>query len=256
VTRPLDLLLNEQWFSVLDQLGEAVIVIDDRRMLCHVNDAARRLLGYDPGQAVGGRCRHTTQGVDCEHACPLTFALEAGLQRVESFATVYRTASGEAVALDVTVVPLHDEERRFRGAVEILRPTSPKPGFFMSGHSEAAADLRRRALAAARVGGDLAIVGEGPVCRDLARAIHRFSGLPETLFHHWNGSWDGIAPWPPGAVFVDDVDLVPLLEEARPEGWRAMLGVRSIDAVPSGVEVFEQPPLDRHTADLPRMIAT
>ena len=39
---------------MLDRLGEAVIVLDHQRILRHVNDAARRLLGYERGQEIGG----------------------------------------------------------------------------------------------------------------------------------------------------------------------------------------------------------
>ncbi len=247
--------LNGPWLAVLDQLGEAVIVIDDQRNLRHVNQAARRLLGYDDSQPVVGRCRHTTQGVDCEHSCPLTYALEAGLQQVESFAAVYRTASGEAVSLDVTVVPLLDHEHGFQGAVEILRPSTPRSGFFMCGHSETAGELRRRAQAAARGGGDLVIVGEAPACRDVARAIHRLSGLPDSLFHSWRGSWEGIAPWPPGAVFADGDGARAVLEGERRDGWRLYVGARSGEGLPDGFDVVRLPTLQKLAPDLPRMIA-
>jgi PAS domain-containing protein len=99
-------LIPKAWIEVLDQLGEAVIVLDHQRTLRHVNDAARRLLGYELGQEVGGRCKLTTRGVDCENACPLTFALNNDLDKVEDFATVYQTVDGRALQLKVTVIPL------------------------------------------------------------------------------------------------------------------------------------------------------
>jgi PAS domain S-box-containing protein len=255
VSRHLSENSNSPWLVVLDQLGEAIIVIDERRVVLHLNDAARRLLGYEDGQPIGGRCRHTTQGVDCEHSCPLTYALEAGLPRVESFAAIYRTASGEALPLDVTVVPLFDDDRVFRGAVEILRPSTPSWGFFLCGRSEAAAELRRTVLAVAKAGGDVVVVGEAPACRDVARAIHRFSGLPDSLFQPWRGSWDGISAWPPGAVFGDGPEAAPLIAGERLAGWRVLLGARSADGVPSGFDLVRLPPLQKLAADLPCMIA-
>ena len=168
--------MNGSWKQFLDQLDDAVIVIDQRRVLQHVNDAARRLLGYELGQTVGGRCKLTTRGVDCENACPLTFALEAGLERVEDFATVYQTKDGRSVRLRVTVVPLTDDDGSFHGAVEILRPSDPEPGFYMSGCTEAADGMRQRAHELARNRADVLVVGEAPACRDVASAIHRFSG--------------------------------------------------------------------------------
>ena len=84
---------------MLDHLSEAVIVLDEQRVLRHVNEAARRLLGYEEGQEIGGRCKLTTRGVDCEHACPLTFALNNDLERVEDFATIYHSIDGRELPL-------------------------------------------------------------------------------------------------------------------------------------------------------------
>ena len=53
-----------------------------------MNDAARRPLGYEQGQEIGGRCKLTTRGTDCDNACPLSFALNNDLDRVDDFPTV------------------------------------------------------------------------------------------------------------------------------------------------------------------------
>ena len=144
--------LGGGWFQVLDQLGEAVIVLDRDRILRHANPAARRLLGCEGGRTVGGRCRATTRGIDCEKACPLTFALQTGMKTVEDFATVYRTADGRALHLDVTIVPFESADGEFLGAVEILRPNTPRPGFYTCGVSEVAADLQSRVAEIALIG--------------------------------------------------------------------------------------------------------
>ncbi len=245
-------LIGGAWVKVLDQLGEAVIVLDHERTLQHVNDAARRLLGYEHGQRVGGRCKLTTRGVDCDNACPLTFALETGLERVEDFATVYHTADGSALALRITVIPLTGEEGEFRGAVEILRPTDPEPGFYLTGSSVVTCALRERVLAFARGQADLCVVGEAPACRDVARAIHRFSGMPDNLFQTWDGSWDGIGPWPPGTMYASG-DAVGLFDGARPEGWRVVIGGMSA-VEDSSLETLELPTAEERKEDLSTMI--
>ncbi len=246
---------HEPWLEVLDQLEEAVLVLDSERMVQHANCAARRLLGYDADASIEGRCRLTTRGVDCEDACPLTFALERGLDRVSNFASIYRTADDRAVALDVTIIPLRDGDGRFRGAVEILRPTAPDPGFFMRGHSEVARELRRRATASARSGGDLGIVGDTVACVDVARAVHRLSNLPDELFLQWQGSWDGFRPWPPGVLFADGPCAWEELNRARCDGWRVMIGARSRDQLPETLEVLELPDVASLEPDLPLMLA-
>jgi len=243
------------WIEVLDQLGEAVIVLDDQRTLRHVNDAARRLLGYEEGHEIGGRCKLTTRGVDCENACPLTFALNNDLGKVENFATVYQTVDGRALPLKITVIPLSDEEGGFQGAVEILRPTEPNPGFFMAGSSVAADALRERVAILARTRADICIVAEPPVCRDVARALHRFSGMPENLFLTWAGSWDTINPWPPGTVYACEGDAESLVESNRPEGWRVVVGASS-DPEGSSFETLELPSTQELKEDLPQMIVS
>ena len=118
---------------MLQRIDDAVLVLDHERILRFVNSPARRLLGYEEDKAIGGRCRLTTKGVDCENACPLTFALESDIEQVDNFATVYRTKDGRAVPLTVTVIPLRDDDGHFLGAVEILRSRDPDPGFYLAG---------------------------------------------------------------------------------------------------------------------------
>ena len=247
--------LRGAWIEVLDQLGEAVIVLDHRRTLRHVNRAARRLLGYESGQEVGGRCRLTTRGIDCENACPLTFALDNDLGRVEDFATVYQTVDGRALQLKVTVIPLSGDDGDFQGAVEILRPTEPKPGFFMAGSSPIVETLRERVAIVARTQKDVCLVGELPPCRDVARALHRFSGLPDNLFRSWNGSWDDISPWPPGTMFAGGESAGDDLMRARPDGWRVVIGATQPPEDPS-LAIIELPSIDELSDDLSKMIAS
>lgn len=246
--------LGSGWLQVLDQIGEAVIVLDKERTLCHVNLAARRLLGYEEGQKIGGRCRLTTRGIDCENACPLTFALETGMQQVRDFATVYRTADGRALHLDVTIIPFESEEGEFSGAVEILRPNSPRPGFFTCGLSDTAAGLQRRAADFAQSDKDLVVVGEIPSCLDVAQTIHRFSGLPDDLFNVWNGEWTDVTPWPPGTVYAYGGGLISEICSGRPDGWRVIVGVPAREHDSDGFEVWELPSLDDLSDDLGRMI--
>ncbi len=240
--------------TVLDHLDDAVVVMDRQRILRHVNRAARRLLGFERGQSVGSRCKLTTRGVDCENACPLTFALEAGLETVEDFETIYRSADGRAVHLRVTVIPVTDDEGGFQGAVEILRPSDPDPGFFMSGTSAAARAMRQRAVEVARGRGAVRLVGEAPVCRDVAVALHRFSGLSLDLFRDWSGSWDQISPWPPGSVYAYGEAAASLLEAAAPEGWRLIVGADGRQPRTPGFAVFELPAVRDLDGDLEHII--
>lgn len=251
-------ILAQRWSDVLQRVDDAVLVLDDQRILRFVNTPARRLLGYEENQAVGGRCRLTTKGVDCENACPLTFALESNIERVDDFNTVYRTKDGRAVPLKVTVIPLRDDDGAFFGAVEILRPRDPEPGFFLAGSSPAARSLKTRLLRQGQSRGHLILVGERPVCRDVARTVHRYAGMPEELFNVWKGTWDETAPWPPGMMYADGPRAEKLLGSSPPDGWRVVVGTTPGDPVTAGdlpAEVIKLPSVEEFEDDLELMVA-
>ncbi len=252
-------MLGDAWPVVLQHLDEGILVLDQDRMLRFVNRRARRLLGYGEDQEVGGRCRLTTRGLDCENACPLTFALADDLTRVENFSTVYLASDGTPVPLDVTVIPLLDDRGGFKGAVEILRPAEPDPGFLLAGRSESAAELRLRLRRVAVAGEHIVLLGDEPACADVARAVHRFSGVPDSLFHSWTGSWDALPQWPPGTVFASGDGAGAALHDQAPEGWRVVVGVTTADAIElddaTKVTIVELPKAADFGDDLPLVMS-
>ena len=252
-------MLGAAWPLVLDHLADAVLVLDRDRNLRFVNSRARRLLGYEDGQSMGSRCRLTTRGVDCDSACPLTFALERQLEHVEDFATVYRSKDGAEVPLRVTVIPIRAADGGFAGAVEILRPREPEPGFLLAGRGDRVETLRRRIEAVAESGSHVIIVGDGPACADVARTVHRFSGIADSLYHTWGGSWDGVVPWPPGTMFVDGDRAMSVFEQGPPAGWRVFLGVAadSRNGMPDGLSFdrIEVPGAAELGDDVPLILA-
>ncbi len=249
-------ILATAWPLVLDQVRDAVIVMDRDRILRFVNDHARRLLGYEQDEVLGARCRLTTQGIDCECACPLTFALEHELDTVRDFSAVYRTKAGQPVPLNVTILPLRDESGEFVGAVEVLRPTLPTLGFYLAGTSELVGALRRRVSDLARGREPVLVVGEAPACADVARDIHRLSGLGDELYYRRREGSNAPPPWPPGTVYVDADDFEDPTGEAPPEGWRLVAGVRArVEPPDSSWALVELPDLVQRSADLPLMIS-
>ncbi|MGD8439732.1 MAG: PAS domain-containing protein [Holophagae bacterium] len=253
----LERVLADRWQDVLAHVDDAVLVLDHERVLRFVNGAARRLLGYDENESIGGRCRFTTNGVDCQEACPLTYALERSMDRVDDFATVYRSRDGRPVPLNVTVIPLRNDDGTFRGAVEILRPREPDPGFFLAGSSPVARALRARLGQHGRTREHLLLIGDLPACRDVGRAVHRFASLPEELFKVWAGSWSDVPIWPPGTMYADGASADSLFADAPPDGWCLIAGVprgRRIDTRGVVVEVVELPTVDDVAEDLALMV--
>jgi len=243
------------WRTVLESLDEAVLVMDGNRQLAFVNEPARRLLGYDKGDCLEGRCKLTTRGRDCDSGCPLTYALKAGITKVDDFVTVYLSRDGDPVSVRVTVVPLIDGSNEPVGAVEILRPTQPDLGFFLAGSSDEARRLRARVVQVARRDLPVVLVGEAPARADVARTIHRLGGLSEELYCEWRGGSNNVPDWPPGTMYVADGDY-----EGAPvrEGWRLIVGFDSGDGPPGlldDADVVELPGVAIRGSDLPNMIA-
>jgi PAS domain S-box-containing protein len=252
-------MLGDAWPTVLEHISEAVLVLDSQRNLHFVNGQARRLLGYENGQRLGSRCRLTTRGVDCENACPLTFALESSLDRVEDFTTVYTSKDGRPLPLKVTVIPVRAPDGGFRGAIEILRPRDPDPGFLLAGRGELVEALRRRVAEAARSHDHLVLNGDPPSCADVARAIHRLSGVADSLFHAWSGSWESVPPWPPGTMFAAGETALAVLDTQPPTGWRVIVGASGAADQPVSTELaherIEIPRAEELADDLPLVVA-
>jgi hypothetical protein len=211
------------WKEVFLHLDEGVLILDSERSILLANPPARRLLGYEDGQTIGGRCRGTTRGLDCEKACPLTFALDRGVDVVRDFDTTYLRADGQPVALRITVIPLRDADGSFGGAVEILRPRHPDPGFVLAGRSTRAAEMRSRLEGLTRARRPVTVVGDRTATEDVARAMHRHCGFQPRTFYVWNGSWDDVPAFPPGTMFVHAEAVAQALAHPAPPGWRLVL---------------------------------
>ncbi|GEM_PF-1923286 len=255
----LEELLGPVGAALVDRLGAAVMVLDDDRIVRYLSPAALELLEYDAEEVVGRRCRLTTQGQDCEDACPLTAALESGMDRVIDFPAVYRTGSGRAVPLKVTAFVVRDAAGEVRAAVEVLHRGEQDPGFFLAGSSDVAGSLRRRVAELAAAGGNVVVVGEGPARESVARALHALSGQPGHLFVSWSPGGGSFPFWPPGTLHVD-LELVGSPEElpASPPGWRLVAGApdgASAERLGLDAEELVLPGLGERRQDLPFMLA-
>jgi len=251
-------LLRVSWSTVLENIGDAVIIMDENRQLRYANGRARRVLGFREGELVAGRCRHTTRGVDCDAACPLTVALNMGREIVRDFETTYTSRDGRAVPLSVTIIPLLDDDGGFIGAIEILRPVQSDRGFFLVGRSAEATRARRALATLSESGCDVILVGEPPACLDVAKCLHRAGGLDEGLFQVWSGDGECELGWPPGTACCFGHEDMAALSTTEAAGWRRVYCLQAVDhngtEYPQGVEVLRLPEPCRMVEDLPEMM--
>lgn len=197
-----------------------------------------------------------TRGTDCQDACPLSCALEAGADLIPEFSAVYHKKDGQPVPVHVTIVVLRDERGQMLGALELLSPREPELGFFLQGVSPVAARLREEVRDLAAVDDTVIIVGEEPARYDVAWSIHRAAGLDDSLFRHWRADDERELPWPPGTVYIEVDGHKPPLPVDGGRGWRILAGTdRTEDfAREDGIRLLVLPSLAEREEDLPWML--
>ena len=118
-----------EFFRVLNNLYDAVWLVDSERHITHWNAGAEKLTGYTAGEMVGADCRdkglvHLSEdGVDlCESICPL---LDTDNLRDIREALVYiRHKEGHLVPAQARMVPIRDAKGHITGAAEIFSDRS------------------------------------------------------------------------------------------------------------------------------------
>jgi len=118
-----------EFFRVLDNLYDAVWVLDSKRCFTHWNEGAEKLTGYTANEMLGTDCKEkalvhlSRDGVDlCDSICPL---LDTESQRDIREAQVYiRHREGHLVPAHARMVPLRDAKGRITGAAEIFSDRS------------------------------------------------------------------------------------------------------------------------------------
>lgn len=123
--------LGSQFFErLLDHLYDGVYFVDRNRIIRYWNHAAERLSGYSSSEVVGRACQdnilcHTDcQGtLLCKRGCPLLKSMRE--DEPISARVFLKHRKGHRVPVDVSVMPIYDDNGKSVGAVEIFRDASP-----------------------------------------------------------------------------------------------------------------------------------
>lgn len=107
-------------FASLAELVDdaAVFAVDSERRIVYWSPGAERILGYKARAVVGSDCHTANRCVECVRGCGLQ---EHG--RLEGIELELFSSKGERVGLRKSARAIHDDEGRFLGGVEVLRPT-------------------------------------------------------------------------------------------------------------------------------------
>ena len=119
------------FFRVIDNLYDAVRILDTDRHITHWNEGAEKLTGYTAAEMVGTDCKDKApihldkDGVNlCDSICPL---LESDNPRGIREVQVYlRHKEGHLVPAHARMVPLRDADGRITGAAEIFSDRSAR----------------------------------------------------------------------------------------------------------------------------------
>lgn len=187
-------LLSDAARTILDAVGDGVIVTDAERRVVFLNREGGRLLSVAPGDAVGRRCADVLRTTDCEHNCPLPRAAAQG-GRVEGCEMLYRGPRGDGeIHVSATFDVLRDERGEIVGGVEVFRDLTERRRLEQEldgcralgrlvGASAAARKLFGLVEAAASSDGPVLVTGEpGSGKRTAARSIHELGPSPRRPF--------------------------------------------------------------------------
>jgi len=116
---------------LLNNLNEAVNLIDKDRMILFWNSGAEDLTGYSQYEMKGKRCQENLviqtndqHLVPCSKYCPVEKTLEEG--RVQDLKAYIHHKEGYLLPVNLKAIPIKDKEDSIIGAIELFSETSPK----------------------------------------------------------------------------------------------------------------------------------
>lgn len=102
------LLDHPEFLRVLDRSADGAVAVSLDKRILYINDRARRILGYGPGEALQTQCEGALHSTECGHACLFNRALATG-EDVGQVDAWYRTKNGHQVYALTHLVLLRDE---------------------------------------------------------------------------------------------------------------------------------------------------
>lgn len=123
-------LSHRHFRELVDKMFDGVYFIDRDRRITYWNPGAERITGYSADEVIGGRCRDNLlvhvdgdgHNLCAADKCPALQVMESG-DPVEAEVFVHHR-QGHRLPVQTRILPMHDEEGRVVGAMEIFRDIS------------------------------------------------------------------------------------------------------------------------------------
>jgi PAS domain S-box-containing protein len=119
-------MLESELHKLLEGTADAAFVVDAQGLTRSWNPAAEKLLGYRAADAIGQPCAGLIEGhgalgtLVCEHDCQVLQCVASGCE-IPNFDLHVKTASGQQLWVNVSILRFHDPRTRRNLAVHFLR---------------------------------------------------------------------------------------------------------------------------------------
>lgn len=122
---------RSELFALFDHAADGVHIVGEDQRIIYWNSAAKRLLGYNPAEALGHACFDLVAGGDyqghsyCRRYCPTIRAVAQG-KGLPPYDVKSQTKDGRDIWLNVSVIPMQDPECDGNLAVHLFRDVSKR----------------------------------------------------------------------------------------------------------------------------------
>jgi PAS domain S-box-containing protein len=239
--------------KILENIGEGILIIDDRFRITYFNQKAASLTGVSPEEAVGKHCYEILRLSNCVEGCPAQKMIEVG-ESIVDYRSFLRRPGQAAIPVEIRFSILRNRHNnRFSGGIITLRDLPSKYKDMEDGHQlysfQGIYSKNKHMLEIFEILPDLGrsdasvlIQGESGTGKELfASAIHNLSyrknnpfiivncaALPENLleselFGYVKGAFTDARQNKPGrfqlahkgSIFLDEVGDIPLSIQAK-----------------------------------------
>jgi len=111
--------------TILEQLGEGVIIINRDFRVVYFNRRAEEITLHSRGEAVGKTCREVLRLANCEDGCPVTRSLDSS-ENIVDYEALLTSRAGKRIPIHIRFSLIRDPQEGFSGGVITIRDMPSK----------------------------------------------------------------------------------------------------------------------------------
>ena len=110
---------NFSYDYIFNNVDEGIIVLDRNLIIRNINKAAGYLLGRDPSEVIGKKCRDILQSTHCNKMCAVQMVLKEGIPCHLS-SVLIKNKQRETIPVKLSAIPLKDSDNKTFGVIEMF----------------------------------------------------------------------------------------------------------------------------------------